>query len=565
MLKTLRINNLAVVEDVELELDSGLNVLTGSTGAGKSLILSAVNLLQGKKASAGLIRSGMGRAVVECEFAAGRIPGDTSDLPVTSAGTLSLRREINSSGRSQAYVNGEPVPVKHLQQICSLLIEPHGQNEQFRLKAPENHVGYVDSLARNHDITGRYRDQLRAYNRAKTELENYDARVALLKEKKELLNHRVEEIDRAGITAGELEDLEAKIRLLENSEKIYETLNDVYSALEADESGATRGVSLSLKRLSGIAAFDARLREITELLKTAEITLVDCAESVRAYADNIAFDPEELQLLRERRGYLLELQRRYGRNLEEIVAARDEWAAELESVLFEAEKRQKLEVDVESSRLALLRVSRDLSASRRTAVERLDREMNLELKDLMMPGARFRTHLRHGEDLDAAGPDGLDEVRFSIRTNRGEKEGWLDEIASTGEISRIALALKKITGLGRPGSVLIFDELDAGVGADLGGVISEKLLDLSARYQIICITHLPQIAAKAMRHLVVSKFGANKRTYVEVKRVEGKDRTREIARMLGGETGSEKRLALASEMLDKAKTSGRSHDVRPYP
>lgn len=565
LLKTIRIHNLAVVEDVELSLDAGLNVLTGSTGAGKSLILGAVNLLLGKKATAGSIRAGRERAVVECDFDLEAGISGRGGLPATPDGRLHLRREVRSNGRSYAFINGETVPVRQLQQVCSVLVEPHGQNEQFRLKAPENHVGYVDALARNGDLAEEYAAALRDYKRSKSDLESFDERVAMLKEKQELLQHRVEEIDRAGITAGELDELEAKIRLLENSEKIFEVLNTVYAALESEDSGAAHGVSSSVRRLSGIERLDEKLGEITSQLRGAAITLDDCAESVRSYIDNIEFDPERLQSLRERRAYLMELERRYGKGLEDIITARGRWAAELETVAFETEERHKLEKKLASCKKGLEDTAVKLSASRTTAAKQLDREMNEELKDLMMSGARFRTHITARKNIDDALPDGMDEVRFLIRPNRGEKEGWVDEIASTGEVSRIVLALKKITNMGRPGSVLIFDELDAGVGADLGGVISEKLLDLSARYQIICITHLPQIAAKGKRHLVVSKFSSKDRTYAQVTRVEGEDRKNEIARMLGGEKGSDNRTALASEMLEKARKSGKSNKVRPHP
>lgn len=565
MLKEIRIKNLSVVESVELKLAPGLNVLTGSTGTGKSLILGAVNLLLGHRAAAGSIRAGEDRAIVECVLSTVDPDPGSNVVGRKRGGDVRLRREINKNGRNSAFVDDEPVTLAQLRQVCVGAIEPHGQNEQLRLKDPENHAGYLDAFAENSSQLDRYRERLQAFKNAEKELADFDARISLLKEKQELLRHRVEEIDRAGVAAGEIDALEKKIGLLENAEKIVESLGFVCSALDEDESGASPAVSQSIKRLNKIAHLDDRLQSIATLLHGAEVTLKECAQEARSYAETIEFDPQELQLLQERRAYLLELERRYASPLEGLVRLRDEWAAQLESLTFETEERRTRQEDFDKKSRALAEAAGRLSESRRSAAKRLDKQMTAELSGLMMPGARFRTEVRFDEEPGsplsvggcpvAAKPDGVDVVRFLVRTNRGEQEGSVSEIASSGEISRIALALKKLTHLGKPGSVLIFDELDAGVGADLGGVISEKLLDLSEAYQIICITHLPQIAAKGQRHLVVSKRSDGKRTFVEVAPVEGENRRREIARMLGGTEGSNKRMALAAELLEEVKSN----------
>ncbi len=558
MLSRLRIQNLAVVEDVTLEFGAGLNVLTGSTGAGKSLILGAVNLLLGRRANASMIRSGRDRAVVEAVFESPAGPGE-------KGGRVVLRREIRSNGRSFAFIDGVAAPVKQLQETCSLWIEPHGQNEQLRLRDPATHVGYLDAYGGHDKALDGYRESLSVFTRAGNELADFDRRAALLREKGELLSHRIDEIGRAAIEPGEMKDLESSIGLLENAERVVEALALVHGLLEGDDDagGTTAAVSQAIRSLSRVADVDARLGDFVGQLEEAEVTLRDCADGVRSWIDGFEFDPVRLAAMRDRRSYLLELERRYGMDADDLAARCQEWRRELDSVAFEDETRRQLE---ESRRVAadsLRKAAAGLTRARRKAARGLDDEMTRELGALVIKGARFRSvvepepapdgPLEVGGKPVKAGPDGADVVRFLVRTNPGEAEGPVDEIASTGEISRISLALKQTIqgGRGRSGrrAVLVFDELDAGIGADLGGVIAKKLLELSARYQIICITHMPQIAAVGERHLVVSKSSKEGRTVAGVSTVAGEERKREVARMLGGREGSDKRIALAGELL----------------
>lgn len=571
MLKYLRIQNLAVVENVTLEFDSGLNVLTGSTGAGKSLILGAVNLLLGRRASTGAIREGESTAVVEGTF-------ETPASAGVVGGSVAVKREIHSNGRSRAFVDGSPVTVKQLHDVATSWIEPHGQNEQLRLRDADSHVGFIDAYADNGKLIGSYRDAFDQFRSAERRLRDFDAKISAIKEKRELLQHRVDEIDRAAISEGEMDELEGTIRLLENAERIFEALGFVQDALDGEESAAISRLAQSVRRLSGLADLDERLKGFASQLEEAEISVRDCVDGVRSYAENFEFDPERLRNLQNRRAYLLELERRYGMTAGEIVRARGEWARELDSVTFEEDERRGLNERVAETVRVLQGAAGRLTSARKKAAGKLDRRMTGELEALMITGARFRTDV--GSVPADEGPlevkgvpvaalaDGADVVRFMVRTNPGESEGPVDEIASTGEISRISLALRNMIQTGSrsdpSGSVLIFDEVDAGVGADLGGVISEKLLELGASYQIICITHMPQIAAAGKRHLVVTKRSVSGRTFAAVAPVEGDDRQREIARMLGGEEGSDKRTALAGEMLGGVRRGGRKRkEKRP--
>jgi DNA repair protein RecN (Recombination protein N) len=565
LLSQLRIKNLAVVEDVTLDFDAGLNVLTGSTGAGKSLILGAVNLLLGRRAHTAVIRAGEVGAEVEAVF-------DTPALPDAAGGTTRVRREIRSNGRSYAWVNGEAAPLRQLHDTCAHWIEPHGQNEQLRLRDPETHIDYLDAFGGHEDLRERYRGALAAFNKVNDELSDFDRRVALLREKEELLRHRIEEIERARIKRGELDDLETQIRLLENSERIVEALTFVFSTLEGEEDGPP-GTSDSLARairmLTRVADVDPRIATFVSQLQDTELTLRDCAAGVRSYLDGFEFDADGLRAQEQRRSYLLELERRYAAGCDELLDKAAEWSQELEGLAFEDQERGALRKRREGALRSLRGSAKRLRQARKKTASDLDGEMTKGLVDLMIRGARFRVDVGCEPADDgplvvdgrraAARPDGGDVVRFMVTTNPGESEGPVDQIASTGEISRISLSLKKVVrrrrGIERHRPVLVFDELDAGVGADLGGVIAEKLLELSDGFQIICITHMPQIAAAAQRHLVVSKHSVGGRTSARVAPVDGNERRREIARMLGGEEGSDKRTALAGELLaDRSQT-----------
>jgi DNA repair protein RecN (Recombination protein N) len=570
MLRHLRIQNLAVVEDVTLSFEQGLNVLTGSTGTGKSLILGAVNLLLGERASTSVIRAGEDRAVVEGEFV---LAEPVFDTLLSSAGAtdrrLLLRREVHRNGRGHAFAGGSPCTLKQLRELAAELIEPHGQNEQLQLKNAENHVVYLDKLAANERLLQDYRDALSMFHNREAALQAFEQRVAALKDKKELLEHRLDEIGRAEIQPDEKQTVEQAIQELENAQDIYDALRQGADALYENEASAFGVVSHERARLAKIAALSDRFKHMVEQVEQAEISLKEAAADMRSYLDGFDFDPGRLASLQERLSFLSCLERRYGRPLAAIVEDQAQWKTEIESIAFEDEERDKLHVAVDEALDVVRGVALRLSDARSKAARKLDRAMTEELAQLMMKGARFRTDI--ARDVEAGsrliledepvrlGPDGIDVVIFHVLTNPGESEGSVTDVASSGELSRIALALKKITSAGREGGVLVFDELDAGIGADLGQMIADKLDALSNYYQIICITHMAQIAARGKRHLVVRKKSAAGRTVTNVSDLDGEKRLGEIARMLGGDD-SARRVALAEELLS---TQGeRSSDLR---
>jgi DNA repair protein RecN (Recombination protein N) len=330
-----------------------------------------------------------------------------------------------------------------------------------------------------------------------------------------------------------------------------------------NESSAVGLIGRVRGRLARLGQLDRALADFAEQLDKAEIQLSETIREIRGYLDRTDFDPADLEQMQERLDFLLGLERRYQMPIDELKIEAEKWAAELDSLVFEDEERGKL-VKPRGTCLKKLRDSAlRLSRARRDAAEVLDKQVTTEIEQLMLVGARFRTQFGYEEDSTSdlvvderpirPRSDGIDDVVFHIRTNPGEAEGSVIEVASSGELSRIALALKSVVSIGREGSVLVFDELDAGVGADMGEVIASKLEMLGRSYQIVCITHMPQIAVRGESHLVVKKVSRDERTYTRVEPSTGIERIEEIARMLGGREGSQKRLALAKEMLQSKK------------
>ena len=575
MLSLLRIENLAVVENVELAFGPGLNVLTGSTGAGKSLILSALNLLLGDKADADAIRQGSDEARVEAEFTSFQLPKSAAfGGSIETHRSTVVARRVTRAGRSYATIDGRAATLKELRTLCAYLIEPHGQNEQYRLRDPATHVSYLDAFAENALERTRYGEALAELRRAQAELARFDAEVAAARERRELLAHRVDDVERVAPKPGEKSALEATARVLAHAEKIHAAMADACASLYDDEASASSTVGRVERALAPFSSLDARMAEMAARLAEARAAIDEAVAHARDVIDGLEFEPAEVERLEERLDALTRLEQRYRLDADALLVEAQAWKQSLAHLDDADVRRADLAREVDLRAHALAQAGAALSRTRVRAASELDRRVTADLVGLHMRGATFRTDVatqpdaespvRVGDARVAVFDDGLDVVRMRARTNPGEAEGGVETIASTGELSRMALVIKSLAGSGTAGSTLVFDEIDAGVGADLGEVLAEKLLALAERHQIICITHMPQIAAKAPSHIGVVKEVDGARTRVRLRQLEGDERTREIARMLGGDEGSDRRLALAHELLTSApRRSSPSTRVRP--
>ncbi|UCH83249.1 MAG: hypothetical protein JSW50_12400, partial [Candidatus Latescibacterota bacterium] len=355
------------------------------------------------------------------------------------------------NGRSQAQVNGKTCTIKQLQDIARQLIEPHGQNEQLRLKDPLNHVAYLDKFAGNVEARSAYSETLESFNGAAGVLREFDARIAALKDKKELIEHRLEELDRIKPSAGEKAKLEDSIRVLENANDVFETMSEAEDVLYENESSAVSLVQRVRARIEKLAGLDSKFEAFAGELERAEITLKEAAQEMRGYLDGFEFEPEDLERMQDRLAVLTELERRYQMPLDGVIDEAGRWRKELESIEFEDEEREKLRAEKSKRLSALRKTALVLGRSRSSAAADLDDRMTVEMGGLMMPGASFRTDLLHEEDVSSdlvvdrrhvrLFAHGIDAVEFYVRTNPGESEGRLCDVASSGELSRIALAL----------------------------------------------------------------------------------------------------------------------------
>ena len=573
MLSELIIHNLAIIDKLTLKFGPGFNVLTGETGAGKSIIIDAVSLLLGGRGEADVVRSGADRAAVEGAFlldaeiqaVVGPLlaeDGLDSDEP----GVLLLGREIRREGRNVCRVNGRSVPVKTLEKIGQCLVDIHGQTEHLSLMRVREHVDLLDHygglwLLRD-QVAGLVRD-LRAVRRELAGLRRDERELA---RRVDLLSYQVNEIRAARLQIGEEEELAHERTRLANAEQLTALAGEAYHALyesDEDQASAVDLLQGAARALAGLMRLDPSTEALGKAAEALGYQVEDLAESVRSYRDRIEFNPERLNQVEERLAVIRSLQRKYGETIADVLAFAERAGRELETIEHSGERIDELEADEERLLRDLGRLGADLSARRREAGERLAAGIEAELNELNMARARFGVELAWSDQADGAYVEGrrvafdstgLDRVEFLVSPNVGEPLKPLVRIASGGETSRLMLALKTVLAQADRTPTLIFDEIDAGIGGRVGAVVGQKLWGLTAgdggkarRHQVLCVTHLPQLASYGDLHFMVRKGIAGDRTVTAVQELHDSDREQELAGMLGALT--DKTRASAREML----------------
>ncbi len=583
MLSELTIHNLAIIDKLNLKFGSGFNVLTGETGAGKSIIIDAVSLLLGGRGEADIVRSGADRAAVEgtflldAEIQAVVNPLLAEDgLEGDEPGTLLLGREVRREGRNVCRINGRAVPVKTLEKIGQCLVDIHGQSEHLSLMRVREHVDLLDRYGGlwplRDQAAGLVRD-LRAVRRELTELRRDERELA---RRVDLLTYQVNEIQAARLHAGEEEELAQERTRLANAEHLTALAGEAYHALyesDEDQASAVDLLQGAARALVGLVRHDPSTEALGKTAEALGYQVEDLAESVRSYRDRIEFNPERLNQVEERLGTIRSLQRKYGETIADVLAFAERAGRELETIEHSGERIAELEADEERLLRDLGRLGADLSARRREAGERLAAGIEAELNELNMARARFGVDLAWSDQADGAYVEdrrvafdstGLDRVEFLVSPNVGEPLKPLVRIASGGETSRLMLALKAVLAQADRTPTLIFDEIDSGIGGRVGAVVGQKLWGLTAgnggkdrHHQVLCVTHLPQLASYGDLHLMVRKGIVGDRTVTAVQELHDADREQELAGMLGALT--DKTRASAREMIaasDEAK--GRS-------
>lgn len=549
MLRELRIENIAVIERAEIRFDAGLNVMTGETGAGKSIVIDSIAALTGARVTRDLIRSGAERATVTGVFDRADAEawlrdnelddGDDSD-------ELIVQRRITRDGKSSCRVCGNPVSAQQLRELGSGLLEIHGQNDGLQLLDEKRHLAALDRFA------GLDLDPYREAYRTLCTLREERERLNLDEEEKERLSLRlteaVAELERASIRPEEREELTARRDLLRNAEKLTEALHIAAEALNGDE-GALNGAQTASWQCRHAAGFASELGATADTLEQAIFLLSDASERLRDFEESLSFSPEEYDRIEERLRELSRLERKYRRSLEDLPAFLDECRGRLEEISFSEERLQELDREIARQEKRCVALAEELRKERSRAAGRLASLIEKELHDLSMPAARFLVELT---PLPEPGPVGLDSARFLLSANRGELPGRISRIASGGELSRIMLAMKQVLSRSDPVPTMIFDEIDTGVSGIAAQRVGEKLAELSGRKQVLCVTHLPQIAAMADQHAVIVKTEREGRTLTEVIPLDHLGRQREIARLHGGDNITETTLRSAEEQLGYA-------------
>ena len=538
MLAQLTIKNFALIDAVTLEFLPGFNVLTGETGAGKSILIDAITAALGARAGAELVRRGADRASVEAVFEVSQY-----SLPALQEwaedGLVILAREISASGRSTFRINGRMCTASTVREVAADLIDIHGQHDHQSLLSAERHVDFLDSWA-GKDVANLRRKAQELYAELRSTRRDLDALLTGERERAQQLDlyqFQVEEIDAAGLHPGEEEELLADRTRLANAEKLFASGSSAKEALAGGEVSAFDLLTASARELESLRALDELIGPICDLLETAVAAAQDASSELRSYLDSIEFNPERLEQVQERLELMRALKRKYGDTIEEILAYRDATAAKLDDLSHGEERQTKLEAQFSRLATELDREARALFDTRSAAAERFQREIMAHLADLNMVSTRFAAQLDAPSPSADAWDRGLSTVlgraEFLISANPGEPLRPLARIASGGEMSRVMLALKTAMAGSHP-VALIFDEIDTGVGGKTAEALGAKMAELSRSNQVLCITHLPQIASMAVRHVQVRKLVVSDRTIVEVHPLDGEARVGELARMLGG-------------------------------
>ena len=570
MLTELRIQNFAIIDSLELEFDSGLIILTGETGAGKSIVLDAVEVLVGGRVDAAMIRSDAPRALIEGVF---RLDG-TERAPIheilkkedllDDPRYLVLSREIRREGRNVARVNGRTVNVSLLKALGAALVDIHGQSEHLSLLNPRAHLGLLDRFAETDALRQEYREQYQALRAARRELEELRQAQDDAERRTELLTYQAEEIEAAALSPGEDESLRLERDRLANAEALSSMAQTALTLLDegSPEAAAVTDlfgqVAQSLHALAKIdSSQEPHVRRADALLEE----LTDLAKELRDYLEAIEFSPKRLDEVESRLDTIRTLKRKYGDSIEEILAYAERARRELETITHASERIEALQKEESALLARLAKTGLALSEARQRAAKTLAERIEAELAALHMSRARFSVDFQRRPDENglplpdgsraAFDASGLDKVEFLIAPNPGEGLKPLAKIASGGETSRLMLALKNVLAQADEVPTLIFDEIDQGIGGRIGLVVGEKLWRLTRRHQVFCVTHLPQLAAFGDEHWQVQKIIEDGRTLTRVKKMEENDRLLELAQMLGGI--GEGTLRSAHEILHTAQ------------
>lgn len=550
MLQSLRVKNLAIAEDVSVDLNGGLNVVTGETGAGKSILVGALGLVLGERADKTMIRAGEKQCSVEAVFAiadSSEINNILSELGIDACedGQLVIRRTFANSGSGKNIVNDSPTSLKALKSLGDLLVDMHGPHDHQSLLNKDFQLDLLDSFGKLFKQRDAYRgvyDRLTALRRQRDDLDCDDERVL---EQIDMLAYRIKEIEEAELKENEEAELKQEHETAANIQEIIQAANQLQQCLVEDDASAFNSMVTAQNCISSISSIVKEAQDWRTEAESIIVQVQELAKSISSYADNIETSPEHLTFLEDRLALIHKLKRKYGNTVEDILKVLAQSKEKLENLEKRGEKIAELEVEIAQAGKELQHKGSALSKERQKTGDKLAQAITNQLKDLGFGHASVNIALEPGEPM----PTGLDEIEFGFAPNVGEPMRPLRAIASSGEISRVMLACKTALADHDRIPVLVFDEIDSNVGGKTGSAIGERLAAVAGKHQVICITHLPQVAVYGTTHLVVTKEVEHKRTRTTISEVAEKKRVEEIARMLGGKELTSVTLKHAEEML----------------
>lgn len=550
MLTSLKIENVAIIESAAIEFGCGLNVLTGETGAGKSIVIDSINAILGERTSRDIIRTGAQSAKVYAVFedVNERVRNFLDENGIDCEdGVLIINRTLSREGKNVCRINGAPVTVSMLREIGGELIDIHGQHDNQSLLSPEKHCGFVDSFAGNADLIADYKEKYGRLCEIRSKLKKLTTDESSKSQRIDFLTYQIDELEKAEITIGERDELKARKSLINNSQKVIESLNIAYEALKADGAGIDM-ITDAESEIANASAYMEMLGEASEKITDIRYELEDIAETVRDAMTEVDFDPSELEDIDERLDLLYRLSKKYGDTEEEMLEYLEKARAELDNIAFSEERVKELQKQEKEAFAETETAACKLTESRKTAGEKLSNAICSELEFLDMPNVRFVVKCN---DIGLT-ENGKDEIEFLISANAGEEPKPLAKIASGGELSRIMLAIKNVLAETDGVDTMIFDEIDTGVSGRAAQKIAMKLRSASKGRQVICVTHLAQIAAQGDVHLYISKSVSDGKTYTNIKSLIEEERVAEIARIMGGMEITKLQLESAREMLANA-------------
>ncbi len=552
MLNELHIENIAVIERADISFGRGFNVLTGETGAGKSIVIDSIGAVLGERVSRELVRRGADKGVVTAVFDMEGSEKWLEDNGFEPEDELILQRRINADGKSSCRICGMPATAAQMKELAQLLVDIHGQNDGRQLMDESRHREYLDRFggldAELEDFSKTYQ----VYADLKKELDGLQMDEIEKARLSESLKYQIEELERAGLKAGEYDELSSRRELLRNSEKLREALDQAVELLDGGDDNALSMARNAAYFAGKAASISGQLEDAAESINSAAYSLADALETLRDFRDSLDFSPEEYDQLESRIALLNRLERKYGRDVDTLTDYLEECRSRLEDIQYADERGAKVEKQLKDQAERCRAQAKKLRSKRQAAARELEGRIVSQLRELNMPSVRFAVEFAPIDTELGFDAYGADRIRFVMSANAGEELGRISRIASGGELSRIMLAMKNVFAERDPVSTMIFDEIDTGVSGIAAQRVGEKLFEVSLGKQVMCVTHLPQIAAMADNHYLISKEERKGRTYTDVSRLDREGRKRELARLHGGDNITATTLASAEEQLAAA-------------